>query len=84
LRMVLSAEGENVRVEVYNSSRVNMPVIQTRLSQTPFSATSEVAVGGLDLAIASSIVQQHNGRMRVERQAGGNSVILELPGYSGD
>jgi len=84
LRMVLSAEGENVRVEVYNSSPVDMPVMQLRLSKSPFSARSEVTPGGLDLAIASSIVEQHDGQIRVERQAGGNSVILELPTYSGD
>ncbi len=82
LRMFLSAEGESVRVEIYNSSTVDTPVLQIRLSQSPFSARSEVTASGLDLAIASSIVQQHDGRMRVERQAGGNSVILELPTHS--
>ena len=85
LRMFLSEAGENVRVEIYNSSPAAMPVMQTRLSQSPFSAASaEVAAGGLDLAITASIVQQHNGRMRVEHQGAGSSVILELPTYSGD
>ena len=85
LRMFLSEAGENVRVEIYNSSPAAMPVMQTRLSQSPFSAASaEVAAGGLDLAITASIVQRHNGRMRVEHQGAGSSVILELPTYSGD
>ena len=84
LRMLLSAEGKNVRVEIYNSSPVDIPVMQTRLSKSPFSTRSEVTAGGLDLAIASSIVEQHDGHMRVERQAGGNSVILEFPTCSGD
>src|SRR5207249_11536302 len=55
LRMFLSAEGKNVRVEIYNSSPVDIPVMQTRLSKSPFSASSEGAAGGLDVAIASSI-----------------------------
>ena len=84
LRMLLSAEGKNVRVEIYNSSPVDIPVMQTRLSKSPFSASSEGAAGGLDLAIASSIVEHHDGRIRVERQPGGNSVILELSAYSDD
>src|SRR5437016_13448630 len=85
LRMFLSEAGENVRVEIYNNSPAAMPVMQTRLSQSPFSAASaEVAAGGLDLAITASIVQRHNGRMRVEHQGAGSSVILELPTYSGD
>ena len=47
-------------------------------------APPELVAGGLDLAIASSIVRQHNGRVRIEPQAGGHNVILELPAYSAD
>ncbi|PYR86358.1 MAG: hypothetical protein DMG18_02955, partial [Acidobacteria bacterium] len=84
LRMVLSATGENVRVEIYNSSHVQMPVIEHPLSQSASGGRPELAAGGLELAIASSIVRQHNGRIRIEHQASGHNVILELPAYSAD
>ncbi len=81
LRMVLLATDENVRVEIYNSSHVQIPVIGYPLSQSASSGRPELTASGLDLAIASSIVRQHHGRVRIEHQAGGQNVILELPAY---
>ena len=84
LRMSLSAGDENVRVEIYDSGPARVAVTQQRLSQSPFSRKSETSAGSLDLAIASSIVQQHNGQMRIEQETEGNRVILELPAHLSD
>jgi len=56
-------------------------VIGYPLSQSASSGRPELTASGLDLAIASSIVRQHHGRVRIEHQAGGQNVILELPAY---
>jgi signal transduction histidine kinase len=54
------------------------------LAQSQMSAGSPASGSSLDLAVAASIVQQHNGRIQLEEAAEGNTVIIELPAYSKD
>ena len=76
----LSATAEQVRVEVYDSGPSRTPEVQQRLLQPPFIARSQHHSASLGLAIAFSIVEQHNGRMQLESNNGrGNNFIIELP-----
>jgi nitrogen-specific signal transduction histidine kinase len=54
------------------------------LAQSPVSGGSPASGGSLDLAIAASIVQQHNGTIKVQRTTGENVIIIDFPAYSKD
>ena len=82
LRIHLSATAEQVRVEVYDSGPSRTPEVQQRLLQPPFIARSQHRSSSLGLAIAFSIVEQHNGRIQLESKDGtGNNFIIELPAF---
>jgi len=83
LRMELSATVRGVRIEIYDSGPARVAQMQQHLSESPFRSTSDGSVN-LDLAVVSSIVEQHKGRVHAEDRQRGNSVVIELPAYYKD
>jgi signal transduction histidine kinase len=83
LRLELSGS-ERVRIEIHDTGQPRTANMSQYLAQSPMSAGSPASGGSLDLAIAASIVQQHNGRIKLEEAEEGNTVIIELPAYSKD
>jgi signal transduction histidine kinase len=83
LRLELSGS-EWVRIEIHDTGQARTANMRQYLAQSQMSAGSPASSGSLDLAVAASIVQQHNGRIKLEEAAEGNTVIIELPAYSKD
>jgi signal transduction histidine kinase len=83
LRLEISGS-EWVRIEIHDTGQPRTANMRQYLAQSPMSAGSPDSGGNLDLAMAASIVQQHNGRIKLEEAAEGNTVIIELPAYSKD
>ena len=83
LRFELSGT-ECVRIEIHDTGRPRTANMKQYLAQSPVSGGSPASGGSLDLAIAASIVQQHNGRINVQRTTEENVIIIELPAYSKD
>ena len=83
LRFELSGT-ECVRIEIHDTGRPRTANMKQYLAQSPVSGGSPASGGSLDLAIAASIVQQHNGTINVQRTAEENVIIIELPAYSKD
>jgi signal transduction histidine kinase len=74
---------EWVRIEIHDTGQPRTGNMRQYLAQSPMSDGSPDS-GSLDLAIAASIVQQHNGRLTLEEAVEGNTIIIELPAYSKD
>ena len=78
----LFSEGTDVAVQFEDNGR---GIPQDRLARVlePFEAVEDIAVGGLDLAIADEIVRRHGGRIEVESEAGaGSAFTVWLPARS--
>jgi signal transduction histidine kinase len=83
LRLELSGS-ERVRIEIHDTGQPRPAIMRQYLAQSPISAGSPATGGTLDLALAVSIVQQHNGRIKVEEAPDGNTVMIEFSAYSKD
>ena len=70
---------ESVRIEIHDNGQSRIANMKQYLSQSPVSGGSPASGGHLELSIAASIVQQHNGRIQLQEAAEGNTVIIELP-----
>jgi signal transduction histidine kinase len=75
---------ESVRIEIHDNGQSRITNMRQYLSQSPMSGGSPASGGQLELSIAASIVQQHNGRIQLQEAAEGNTVIIELPAHSKD
>ncbi|HEY2379662.1 MAG TPA: GAF domain-containing sensor histidine kinase [Terriglobia bacterium] len=85
LRITLSAGGEQVRVEISRTGPASGEELQTRIYESPFTGTKQLSVSTLGLALASGIVEQHNGRLRLESGGDkGDTLVVELPAYLRD
>jgi signal transduction histidine kinase len=73
-------DGRDVRVSIGDDGPGIPPEVQRRIFD-PFFTTKEAGEGtGLGLTISYSIVDEHNGRIRVENRPEGGSVFtIELP-----
>jgi len=72
----LLARNGHVRVEVHDTGPGIPEEIRDRLFEPYFSGHGG---SGLGLAIVNSIVQEHRGRIWVEKVSTGACFILELP-----
>jgi C4-dicarboxylate-specific signal transduction histidine kinase len=75
LQIGLSNTDEHVRIEVIDTGSH-----KSCNSGVPLSTTTMQPSGAdLNLALASSIIEQHRGRVRRESNESGNRVVVELP-----
>lgn len=80
LRTWYDAEQEAVALEVSDDGPGVSPEVQHKIFD-PFFTTKDVGEGtGLGLTVASAIVREHGGRIRVDpAAAGGGRFVVELP-----
>jgi signal transduction histidine kinase len=80
LRIHLFSSQDHVRVEIHDTGSGAAPDFDSPLFRPLLNSNSGSSLG---LAIASSIVRQHKGRIRSESERGkGTTVIVELPAHS--
>jgi nitrogen-specific signal transduction histidine kinase/CheY-like chemotaxis protein len=75
----LFAKGSDVAIQFEDNGR---GIPQDRLARVlePFEAVEDIAVGGLDLAIADEIVRRHGGRIEVvSEDEAGSAFTVWLP-----
>jgi signal transduction histidine kinase len=80
----LSSEGDQARLTVRDTgvgiSTVDQPYIFSRFYRAQNELTLNVPGLGIELFIAKSIIDAHNGRIWVESEAGKGSLFgIELP-----
>ena len=83
LRITVSGEAERARIEIFDAGSTGIPVKETS-SKSTFTATRQFSGTTFRLALASSIVEQHQGRLRQSHGEKGNSVVLEFPAHMSD
>jgi signal transduction histidine kinase len=83
LRISLSGAAEHARIEIFDASSAETHG-KNISPQSTFTATRQFSGTTFRLALASSIVEQHNGQLRQSYSEKGNSVVLELPAYMSD
>ena len=78
----LFAEGSDVAIQFEDNGR-GIPKDRLARVLEPFEAVEDIAVGGLDLAIADEIVRRHGGRIDVDSEEDtGSTFTVWLPARS--
>jgi C4-dicarboxylate-specific signal transduction histidine kinase len=79
IQMRIYVEGEQTHILVHDNGKGVSPEIEAKIMQ-PFFTTKEVGKGtGLGLSVSQGIIQDHGGRLFLDRAVGNSCFHIILP-----
>lgn len=79
IEMACTTTRENVQIRITDSGKGIAETIAEKIMD-PFFTTKEIGKGtGLGLSISKGIIEEHGGRLYLDREAANTSFVIELP-----